>query len=285
MDLVLQDVEKALASGAEGIFLIDEEPFADPRRLRAFVEGIEQRGLSFTWFTNARASDLREDRITPELVKRLKRSGCQFLGIGAESGSERILKKLDKRITSQDTLNAARLLGQADMRGNFSFMVGLPGETREDMLKTFRLIEEIKTIDSRHNILGPQVYRPYPGSLLFTECAALGLKPPTTLREWATSGYINDYIVDRITPENYHRYPWIGVSRRFITGFFEQLDNFYFCLRAQDLGAHSALVRGLMKRAALARRRRHYYKLPLEIRLYELMNKTRLSKYLGECTG
>ena len=51
---------------------------------------------------------------------------------------------IKKDITVEDTLNMARCLSRAGIKGNFSFMLGLPGEEESDYKQTLQLIEEIK---------------------------------------------------------------------------------------------------------------------------------------------
>jgi len=64
-------------------------------------------------------------------------------------------------------------------------MVGIPGEKSEDLNATMRMIESILLKMSNSYVIGPQIYRPYPGSEIFSECVKKGFPKPQTLRDWA----------------------------------------------------------------------------------------------------
>ena len=61
--------------------------------------------FGFTWSSFARASAL-----TPELVELMKRSGCEFVDLGLESGSQTILDKMDKRLKREQSVAAIKML-------------------------------------------------------------------------------------------------------------------------------------------------------------------------------
>ena len=92
-------------------------------------------------------------------------------------------------------------------------MIGLPGEEAEDIKKTVALITSITSINQSFRILGPFIYRPYPGSELYYECLKLGMKEPATLEEWATSPYIGS----EIDPKDYSLFPWVGYPMEDLT--------------------------------------------------------------------
>ncbi|MBI2371939.1 MAG: hypothetical protein HYV08_17210 [Deltaproteobacteria bacterium] len=85
------------------------------------------------------------------------------------------------------------------MTGNYSWIIGLPGEEREDLEKTIALADEIAAIQPR----APQrlrVYSPYPGAPLYEKAVAMGYQQPKNLYGWAKLSRENcelDYIVDK----------------------------------------------------------------------------------------
>lgn len=118
------------------------------------------------------------------LINNIIDSKCRFIAFGAESGSNDILKSIQKGITTEDTLTSAKMCNKYGVTPNYSFMIGLPGETKLDMTKTLVLINEIKKICPKATFNGPQTFRPYPGSKLYEECNKMGLHEPTELWEW-----------------------------------------------------------------------------------------------------
>ena len=87
----------------------------------------------------------------------------------------------------------------------FSFIVGLPHETPEEIKKTVELILKVTKLNNSFRVLGPMIYRPYAGSELYNECIKLGMIEPKTLEGWIN----NPYIGDTIKPKNYKLFPWI----------------------------------------------------------------------------
>ena len=204
-DLVLKDIGDIINLGVDCISFFDEDLFANRRRLIEIIDGIEERGLKFRWFGSTRVDYFGANRINMDLLARIKESGCQQLGVGAESGSQRMLDYLKKDITVEDTINAANMMNQVGIDANFSFMIALPGEEENDIKQTLQLIGHITGINHSFRILGPFIYRPYPGSELYFECLKSGMKEPTTLEEWAASPYIGS----EIRPADYHMFSWI----------------------------------------------------------------------------
>ena len=212
-ELVLRDIEDMVTHGVDCISFFDEDLFANRKRLEHIIDGIATRQLKFRWFAATRVDYFRPERMDTDLLTRIKESGCQQIGYGAESGSQRILEYLKKDIVPEDTLNAARLIDSVGIDGTFSFMIGLPGEKAEDVKKTVALITRITSINQSFRILGPFIYRPYPGSELYYECLKLGMKEPATLEEWATSPYIGS----EIDPKDYNLFPWVSYPMEDLT--------------------------------------------------------------------
>jgi radical SAM superfamily enzyme YgiQ (UPF0313 family) len=71
-------------------------------------------------------------------------------------------------------------------------MIGLPEETVDDMKKTVDTIIKIKEISPESVIVGPHVFRPYPGSELYEKVKRY-FKQPETLREWGELGLVRGY--------------------------------------------------------------------------------------------
>ena len=149
------------------LFFMDELFFFRINRAVEIIKGINE--LNITWEANIRADFLRKEFISDGLLRFFKQAGCKTLRIGAESGSLRILKLLKKNISPRDILDALERCTHFGILCNFSFMIAIPGETKEDMRKTMNLIEKVLEIEPKTEIIGPQPFRPYPGSFLFNK--------------------------------------------------------------------------------------------------------------------
>ena len=118
----------------------------------------------FTWGCAGRVNLMTED-----LVSTMAEAGCVLIGYGIESGSQRMLDFINKKVTVEQAKQAIRLtkkyLGWADC----SFMIGYPGETKETIRETVDFCKELD--------LAPEVIfflTPYPGTELYKLALAQG---------------------------------------------------------------------------------------------------------------
>ncbi len=271
-DLVIKDIESILSLGVSRISFFDEDVFANKKRLLEIIDEIERKGLDFKWFGSARADYFGTNRIDADFLTRIKQSGCHQLGIGAESGSQRILDSLKKDITVEDTINTANLLNQAGIDANFSFMIGLPDETESDIRQTLQLITRITRINRSFRILGPFVYRPYPGSELYLKCLSLGMREPETLEEWATSPYIG--IGLKINPKDYYMFPWVQYPMKDLTKLI-----FYAWM--SGLRLRYSILTTIARAIGTWRCNRLYFGLPIELLTLNFLKKLGLDRLLS----
>jgi len=181
----------------------DENFFVDLKRVDEIIDGMIKRNLIIPWETTIRADYFSRPEMTDDFMAKLRKSGCYLLSFGAESGSQKILKKIDKDITREQILNSGRQCLRYDIIPQYSFMVGLPGEKDEDIRQTIDLIDELIKLDKRVQILGPQAFRPYPGSTLYQECLESGWKAPQSLDDWSLA-ILNE--MSYLTP---YQFPWV----------------------------------------------------------------------------
>lgn len=104
----------------------------------------------------------RVNLMTEELIIAMKNSGCIFIGYGIETGSQKMLDLIKKRVTVEQAKRSLfwtrKHLGWAD----FSLMIGYPGETKETIQETIDFCKEINAV--------PEVIffiTPYPGTELY----------------------------------------------------------------------------------------------------------------------
>ena len=166
--------------GVEGIRFDDDLFVIDRPRLREFCGWIHRRNLAITWESNCRA-----DQVNPEFLGTIERGKCHRLTFGLESGSERILKFLNKDLRVEQIRRAFTLLRDTRIMTGAAFLVGIPTETRDEVAQT---IELARSIRAHHTHFYP--YVPFPGSPLAEYCRANGLiQYPESLEDWATFEY------------------------------------------------------------------------------------------------
>jgi radical SAM superfamily enzyme YgiQ (UPF0313 family) len=123
---------------------------------------------------NARANMFDE-----EVAQVMKEIGCLGVWFGFESGSPKILNILNKGCTVEENIRAAQICAQAGFDVNANMLVGIPGETEEDYVLSYRFLAKIQPHNVRYNILSP-----YPGSQFFEELAAGGLIDAETYEDF-----------------------------------------------------------------------------------------------------
>lgn len=167
----------------------DENFFVDRERAKNIICQMLAEKINIPWNTSTRADYFNKNHLDDELLSLMEKTNCDALSIGAESGSPKILKKIKKEVTPEEIINSAKQCLAYDIDPIYSFMAGLPGEDWTDTKKTLRLIDVLTKLRGRGRvkIIGPQTFRPYPGSPLFKECVAYGWKTPSSLKEWSRS--------------------------------------------------------------------------------------------------
>ncbi|MBW2050319.1 MAG: B12-binding domain-containing radical SAM protein [Deltaproteobacteria bacterium] len=170
----------------------EDEFFISLKRIRLLCEGLLRRGLKIRWWSFCRFDNFA--RIDDDLLGLMERSGCWSLSFGGESGSQRILDEvIHKDIKLEQVLRATERLAKTQIRQIVSFMSGLPGETREDLRKTFQLIDRLSNINRNVYFNGIVMYTPYPGTPLFSRISKqFGYQMPGSLDAWGNFEIFRD---------------------------------------------------------------------------------------------
>src|SRR5947209_17626446 len=97
-------------------------------------------------------SSLRIDRISPFLIEALVRSQTRTITLAPEAGSQRMRDVINKRLTHEQIVHAAELAGQGGIpKAKLYFIVGLPGETDDDVRELAALSAEVLRAMQQHN--------------------------------------------------------------------------------------------------------------------------------------
>lgn len=172
----------------EAVRILDEDFFVSKKRVTAFIEGLEGRNIKITWGTNIRANYFNDNYVTVDYAKKLKDTGLSFLTFGAESGSNRVLKLLHKDITVEQLLRSAGTCADADITPLYSWMIGVPGQSKEEMRSNISLMNKINKTCPNALHTTNWIFRPLPGGDLYDTAKSLGLREPTSLSEWVNFG-------------------------------------------------------------------------------------------------
>lgn len=121
-------------------------------RAKQLAEGILRRGIKIKWSAYARG-DLT---ITPDILSLMKKSGCHCLHIGYESGSDKLLKKMNKGVTRKQLEKFTKWVNDAKIDIHADFMIGLPGETRQTIRSTIEFAKSLNVMT--YQFAPPRVY-------------------------------------------------------------------------------------------------------------------------------
>ncbi|MFH1849294.1 MAG: radical SAM protein [archaeon] len=167
----------------DAVWLRDDNFFADLGRAEKISRELISRNANVRWYTSGIRIDTF-NRMPRTLIKLIKQSGCSSFRFGVESGSQRMLDMIGKKISVSDVLSANRKAGEHGVIPYYSFMCGIPTETREDILRTVRLTKRLKAENPNAKIAEFTLYIPLPETELLAVCIKKGLRMPDSLEEW-----------------------------------------------------------------------------------------------------
>lgn len=161
-----RSVEQILRQAQEGLKYRDKiglvaSAVSDYGEIEALVRGLRDMGADIS------VSSLRVKPLPPILVRALAESGAQSITLAPEAGSERLRQVIRKGITHDDVMDATELVASHDFRTlKLYFMVGLPGETDQDIAALIQMVEEIAERFPRHIVVNvtpfvPKAHTPF----------------------------------------------------------------------------------------------------------------------------
>lgn len=121
------------------------------KQLSKICDLIIESGLRFNWVSYA---IIRKD-MNYELLLKMKKAGCHTLIYGVESGSDSILRKMNKDYTARDASELIRMTKESGICTNVNLIVGFPGETEDDFNQTVNFLYQNRDyIDEVTNVSG-----------------------------------------------------------------------------------------------------------------------------------
>lgn len=173
---ILDEIRLVKARYGTTQFSFKDDSFTvNKARVMAFCDALMREGLRIGWECNTRV-----DLVSEEMLLRMKRAGCNSIKVGVESGSESVLKAMNKGISLDQVSRAAGWLRKAGIHWTGYFLMGTPGESLKDVYKTLDFMYEL-----RPDFASIGVYEPFPGTAMFEEGRKRGLvKPDMTLEDF-----------------------------------------------------------------------------------------------------
>jgi anaerobic magnesium-protoporphyrin IX monomethyl ester cyclase len=154
---VVDEIEEALAMGYERISFADDVFTMKKERVMKVCQEIRRRDLDFAWECLGRV-----DALDYATALEMKAAGCTRIFFGIESGSEEILKLMNKKITTDEARQAVLAAHQAGLQVGAFFILCYPGETDDTVLSTLRFASSLPL-----DYIGLSMPYPLPGTELY----------------------------------------------------------------------------------------------------------------------
>lgn len=157
---VMEEIRHLAANyDTKGIYFINDNFTIRRKETFELCELMQKSGLGIEW-----VCDTRVDLVSRELLRAMKAAGCKTIWFGGESGSQRILDKVGKGVTLEQTEKVFRICREEGIQTACSFLLGIPGEKTSEMEATFKFARKLDPDWCRFNI-----YVAVPGSRLYQE--------------------------------------------------------------------------------------------------------------------
>ncbi|MEK7483734.1 MAG: radical SAM protein [Planctomycetota bacterium] len=145
--------------GVRHIIFVDDLFLASKKRTTDLCHLILEHKLPMTWSCCARV-----DTVKPDILTLMKKAGCWEISFGLETGSNELLKKMDKAAEVERSEKAIQWTADAGIRSKGLFMLGYPGEDQQSIQATKDFIRRIPM-----TIMNLSKFTPYPGSPIYRE--------------------------------------------------------------------------------------------------------------------
>lgn len=157
----------------DGLYIYDDNFIINENRAKEFALEMKKRKIYIPFFCYGRVNSVKL-----EIFKLLRDVGLQAISFGIESGSERILKYMNKNISNEQTIHAVKICKELGIIAKGTFIVGTPGESVDDLKKTLDLIYELKKIYQKFVAsIGTDGMFIYPGTGVYYDALEKGVLP------------------------------------------------------------------------------------------------------------
>jgi anaerobic magnesium-protoporphyrin IX monomethyl ester cyclase len=212
--------------GMNGVHFYDNNFFIREDHAIELCDRITPLGLS--WWCEARIDAML--RFSDATWRRLRAAGLRMVFFGAESGSDEVLRRMNKKLTTAQTLELAERARRHDIIPEFSFVLGDPHEPEAEIENTLAFIRRVKSVNPRVEII-TYFYTPTPQRRgTYGDVDALA-GTPDTLEEWVSPEW-----VAWMTHEN-PRVPWMNDRLR------ARVEDFQIVLKSRFPSLHDRRTR------------------------------------------
>lgn len=204
IDNCMEEIAYLVDRKITNIEILDDNFTAVRSRAIDFFARLKKEKFGITLRVKARADAIKDD-----MVKAAREAGVYNMSVGMESGSNAILKAMNKKITVDHLVRASEIVKKNGMDCHTGWILGYPGETPETISDTIDLIRKMKPTTAGIGIL-----RPYPGTALYDQVKADG----SLVGDWSA--------LDPVPP--WVKLPWINSYQEMVRILKDVTRKIYF---------------------------------------------------------
>ncbi len=145
-------IEGWVKAGYANFFFVDNTFNLPPAYAKTICRQIIERELDMHW-----RCIIYPKSVDEELVELMAVAGCRQISLGFESGSEQILKNLNKKFTLEDVTTTSTLFADHGVERMGFLLMGGPGETRESVEESLAFADSLK-LDALKLTIGIRIY-------------------------------------------------------------------------------------------------------------------------------
>jgi len=240
--------------GVDALQFYDNNFFLREDHARALAERLAP--LKMRWWCEARTDIMM--RYSDATFEAVRRAGCAMIFFGAESGSNQVLKEMNKDLKAEDTLALASRIRRFGIIPEFSIIFGNPKDPEGDTRDCFRFIRKLKRLNPDAEIV-VQHYTPVPQRDRMYGEVEDQIQFPTSPDEWATQRW------QKFATQKDPSTPWLRRRTK------RSIDNFELVVSSRWPTVQDVRLpnwgRTVLKALSDWRYRLKFYSLPLELKL------------------
>ncbi len=148
---LVQEIELNMKKFNTKYFTIADDTFNfDKQRVIDFCNLLIEKDMQIEWDC---PQGIRADKMTPEIARLMKKAGCKLLAMGIESVDPDVLKMIKKGETLEQIKKAIKAVNEAGIISKAFFLVGLPGDNKEKVIKSIKFFKENKIYIPRYSMI------------------------------------------------------------------------------------------------------------------------------------
>ena len=183
-ELVIKNIEQLYFKyNIDGVIFQEDNFFLNNERVIEILSRLSEYYIG--WKANSRLSYFKKLINDKKTMNLIMASQCHLLQFGIESGSDRILKMINKGITVADIIEINKRLAEYNIAIRYNFIIGFPTESRSEIEETLALINKLLNDNPHMESPFVNIYTPYPGTPLYNLAKQEGFVPPKNLEEWS----------------------------------------------------------------------------------------------------